>query len=238
MQRPWVSTLNHKLATISTGQQIAIAGQTYSTGTTTTNTAGIYSTTQYIPVELRLDVIPHIYANNEIKLEFNQTNNDVSGFTTISGNQVPNLSTQSLKNTIIIPDGDTILLGGLITQRDTDNKTGLPFLSRIPLLGSLFSNTTKNRERDELLIFVQPHIVNNGGDYIQDQAQLEKLVRSDPTVKTFINTGEAPPDKKRAKEAKGHPIPEGSVNTNIPAVNSDIPSALPVDQSLDSRFGK
>jgi type II secretory pathway component GspD/PulD (secretin) len=189
LQRPSISILNHKKGVISTGQQIAIPGQTYTTGTAGTTTAGIYSTTTYVPVELRLEVIPHIYANNEVKLEFSQSNSDVSGFTTISGNQVPNLTHQSLENTIIVPNESTIMLGGLITERDTKNTTGLPFLIHIPLIKYLFGNVTKNKERDELLIFLRPRIVSTGSELVEEQTTLE---RNDLTYKrdrAFLDEG-------------------------------------------------
>lgn len=225
LQRPCVATVNHKLANISTGQQIAIPGQTYSTGTTTTNTAGIYSTTTYIPVTLSVDIIPHIYANNEVKLEFNQTNNDVSGFTTISGNQVPNLSTQSLKNTVIVPNGGTVLLGGLITERDTKNQSGLPFLVRIPLLKYLFGNTTKNKERDELLIFVQPKIITDGADYVQEQAQIGKSVNNYINIKSFGKSEDVPP--------AGTEIPKAQPVQEAPSTSGKKSKGV----NLDSRFG-
>ena len=191
LQRPFASTLNHKLATISTGQQLAIPGQTLSTGSTTVNSASVVSTTQYIPVELKLDIIPHIYANDEVKLEFNQMNYDVASFTTISGNQVPNLSTQSLKNTIIVPNGSTVLLGGLITERDNKTKNGLPFLVRIPVIKYLFGSSTKTKERRELLIFVQPRILASGEDHVESQLDIVKQTESYPKTRTFADPGDA-----------------------------------------------
>ena len=192
LQRPNVSTLNHKLATISTGQQLAIPGQSLTTannggGIIGNNGASVVSTTQYIPVELRLDIIPHIYANDEVRLEFSQQNYDVAGFTIISGNRVPNISTQSLKNNIIVPSGTAVLLGGLITERDTNNKNGLPLLSRIPVVKHLFTSTTKNKERRELLIFVKPEVLPGGEDLVQSQNDILKQTQSYPATRQFTD---------------------------------------------------
>lgn len=171
LQKPTITTLNHQLASIYIGQQIAIAGQTYTNGAAGNNGLGFTSTTQYIPVRLQLDITPHIYNDREVMLEFKQQNNDVSGFTTISGNRVPNISEQGMANNLIVADRATAMLGGLITERDTNNKAGLPFLVRIPIIKHLFGSTTTSKERRELMIFVQPRIMPDEIAHMLEQAK-------------------------------------------------------------------
>jgi general secretion pathway protein D len=187
MQKPTVTTLNHQPASIYIGQQVAIPGQTFTTGDNAVNSAGIYSTTQYIPVRLQLDIVPHIFNDKEIMLEFKQTNNDISGFTTISGNQVPNISEQGMMNTLIVPDRTTVMLGGLITERDNNDKKGLPFLIRVPVLKHLFGNTSKSKDRRELMIFVQPRIMSDGASHIQAQSEWNKSNESYDRNKRFAD---------------------------------------------------
>lgn len=172
LQKPTITALNHQAASIYIGQQIAIAGQTYTNGAVVGGGLGFTSTTQYIPVRLQLDITPHIYNDQEIMLEFKQQNNDVSGFTTISGNRVPNISEQGMVNSLIVPDRATAMLGGLITERDTNNKSGLPLLVRIPIIKHLFGSTTSNKERRELIIFVQPRILDDSTSHMLEQARL------------------------------------------------------------------
>ena len=169
LQQPTITALNHQSASIYIGQQIAIAGQSYTSGVAG---GGFTSTTQYIPVRLQLDITAHIFNDNEIMLEFKQQNNDVSGYTTISGNQVPNISEQGMHNSLIVPDQATAMLGGLITERDTNNKGGLPFLVRIPVLKHLFGNTNLKKERREMMIFVQPRILSDSADHMLEQAKI------------------------------------------------------------------
>jgi len=176
LQKPTITTLNHQSATIYIGQQIAIAGQTFTNGAGGGGGGlGFTSTTQYIPVRLQLDITPHIFNDSEIMLEFRQQNNDISGFNTIGGNRVPNISEQGMSNSLIIPDRATAMLGGLITERDTDNKAGLPFLVRIPIIKHLFGSTTKSKERRELMIFVQPRIMPDGTSHMLEQAKMGDL---------------------------------------------------------------
>jgi general secretion pathway protein D len=172
LQKPTVTTLNHQPATIYIGQQIAIAGQTFTNGAAGNNGLGFTSTTQYIPVRLQLDITPHIYNDNEVMLEFKQQNNDISGFNTIGGNRVPNISEQGMQNSLIVPDRATAMLGGLITERDTKNNNGLPFLVRIPVIKHLFGSTNNTKERRELMIFVQPRIMPDEASQMLDQAKM------------------------------------------------------------------
>ncbi len=172
LQKPTITALNHQSASIYIGQQIAIAGQTYTNGAGGLGGLGFTSTTQYIPVRLQLDITPHIYNDNEVMLEFKQQNNDVSGFTTISGNRVPNISEQGMQNSLIVPDRATAMLGGLITERDTKNKSGLPFLVRIPIIKHLFGSTNTSKERREMMIFVQPRILPDETSHMLEQARI------------------------------------------------------------------
>lgn len=224
MQKPTVTTLNHKPAKIYIGQQVAIPGQTYATGDNTADNVGIYSTTQYIPVRLELDIVPHIFNDKEIMLEFKQTNNDISGFTTISGNQVPNISEQGMMNTLIVPDRTTVMLGGLITERDRNDKKGLPFLIKVPVLKHLFGNTSKTKDRRELMIFVQPRIMADGQSHIQEQADWNKNNESWDRNKRFADPQDDTPLNA---------IPLRDADPNSPLLpmpewkNNDVPPAEP-----------
>ncbi|HSI62511.1 MAG TPA: secretin N-terminal domain-containing protein [Candidatus Saccharimonadia bacterium] len=223
MQKPTVTTLNHQPASIYIGQQIAIPGQSYTTGANAGSDVGIYSTTQYIPVRLQLDIVPHIFNDKEIMLEFKQTNNDISGFTTISGNRVPNISEQGMMNTLIVPDRTTIMLGGLITERDRNDKKGLPFLVRVPVLKHLFGNTSKTKDRRELMIFVQPRIMEDGATHVQEQADWSKKNLSyeadkrfaDPQDDTPLNA--LPPSDGRTNGTPLLPLPGWRSNDVAPS---------------------
>ena len=171
LQKPTVTALNHHSASIYIGQQIAIAGQTFASGATGVGGLGFTSTTQYIPVRLQLDITPHIFNDTEVMLEFKQQNNDVSGFSTISGNKVPNITEQGMQNSLIVSDRATAMLGGLITERDANNKSGLPFLVRIPIIKHLFGSTTSSKERREMMIFVQPRILPDATSHMLEQAK-------------------------------------------------------------------
>jgi hypothetical protein len=99
------------------------------------------------------------------------------------------------------------MLGGLITERDSNDKTGLPFLVRIPILKHLFGSTTKNKSRKELMIFVQPHIMADGATHVQEQAEWGKQnIGFDSTLR-FAEPPDEPPLAAQEK-SNGRSQPE------------------------------
>ncbi len=224
LQKPTVTTLNHQSASIYIGQQIAIAGQTYTNGAVAGSSLGFTSTTQYIPVRLQLDITPHIYNDREVMLEFKQQNNDVSGFTTISGNKVPNISEQGMANSLIVPDRATAMLGGLITERDSKNKSGLPLLVRIPVIKHLFGSTTNSKERREMMIFVQPHILPDETSHLLEQARIGSGSENFDEAVQFAGMPET---------IAPHTTPVGADKPN-----ELLPPPTPASESKESFFGR
>jgi type II secretion system protein D len=181
LARPAIYTANNKRAVISNGQQVPIPGTSLSnvpttgvTGTTTGSVASVESTVQYENVELRLEVIPLINSNNEVTLKIAQINDTLGSNVNISGNLVPIINSQRLTTTVTIPSGATVVLGGLI--QDTIHKTdnGIPYVDNIPYLGRLFKYTTNIKDRTELLIFIQPTIVDNNVEAYRASLKEEK----------------------------------------------------------------
>jgi type II secretion system protein D len=169
LARPAVYTANNKRAVISSGQRVPVPQSTLSnltTGTTggvinNSSSTAVAATVGYEDVELRLEVIPLINSNNEVTLKIAQINDTLGNDVNISGNQVPIVNSQRLTTTVTIPSGATVVLGGLIQDKVTKDNNGIPYLMDIPYLGNAFKYTTNNKERDELLVFIQPTVVND-----------------------------------------------------------------------------
>jgi type II secretory pathway component GspD/PulD (secretin) len=165
--RPAVFTANNKKATIYNGQKIAIPTSTVTTlgggGSATATSGSQQSNIQYQDVVLKIEVVPLINSAKEISLQIVQTNDTLSQNSQAVGGgvSVPDINTQELNTTVIVPDRATILLGGLVTQTDTKNVAGVPFLSTIPLMGNLFKSTSDITNRQELVVMIQPTIVAN-----------------------------------------------------------------------------
>jgi type II secretory pathway component GspD/PulD (secretin) len=166
--RPSVFTANNKKATIFQGQKIAVPTSTVTTlgggGGATTTSGSQQSNIQYQDVVLKIEVVPLINSAREISLQIVETNDTlakgINSETQIGGGvSVPKIDTQKLTTTIIVPDGATILMGGLISQTDSKTSSGIPFISTVPLIGNLFKSTTDDTERRELVVMIQPSVV-------------------------------------------------------------------------------
>ena len=168
--RPSVFTANNKKATIFNGKKIAVPTSTVTTlgagGSANTTSGSQQSNIQYQDVVLKIEVVPLINSAREISLQIVQTNDTLSqNSTNIGGGvSVPEINTQELNTTVIVPDRSTILLGGLVTQQDTKNVAGVPFVSTIPMLGNLFKSTSDTTQRQELVVMIQPSVVIDGAE--------------------------------------------------------------------------
>jgi type IV pilus assembly protein PilQ len=84
--------------------------------------------------------------------------NDIANFDK-QVNNIPTIVTETAKTTVMVNDGGTIVIGGLYKITSSSNNVGVPFLSKIPILGSLFHNSRKSRDQRELMIFITPRII-------------------------------------------------------------------------------
>ena len=172
LSRPTISTANNRKAVISSGKRIAVPTNTFTSGATTG--ASQSTNIEYRDVLLRFEVVPLINSEHEVTLRISLLNEDTQGNQTIDENEIPTIVTESITTTITVPNNSTVVLGGLVTEKYTDDKTGVPILSRIPALGRLFRSTKKQVERSELLIFIQPKITTTDEDQYTAQSDMER----------------------------------------------------------------
>jgi len=150
---PRVITANQKEATIEQGIEIPYQ-QSASSGATTI---------QFKKAVLSLKVTPQITPDNRIILDLDVRDDSVGTIVVASGGvNVPSINTREISTQVLVNDGQTVVLGGILqtTQREDDTK--VPFLGDIPILGHLFKNTDHTDDKDELMIFITPKIVREG----------------------------------------------------------------------------
>jgi len=150
LSRPRIVTQNNIKAVIKQGQKIPIitAGQ-----------LGGPATTSYLDVVLRLTVTPQITAENTIFLDIDVENTSVVG--QIQANVNPTLSTAQTTTQVLVSDGGTVVIGGVIATQSNLNVAQVPLLGSIPLLGNIFRHVTVNTQTAELIFFITPKIVQS-----------------------------------------------------------------------------
>jgi general secretion pathway protein D len=170
LSRPTIYTVNNRQAVIDSGQRVAVPRSTLSSFdagggiNNNNNNQVVTANIDYENVVLRIAVVPLINADGEITLQIQQQNDSIIGNRIISGQAVPTIGTQSLGTTVMVDDGGTVLLGGLISEGDTKDESGIPLFANIPLLGRVFGSTKDNVNRQELLIFIQPKVIRQSSD--------------------------------------------------------------------------
>ena len=168
---PQLLVVNNKAASIQVGDQVPIA--TASAISTQSSGAPIVNTIQMLDTGIILHVTPRVNSNGQVLMELNQ---EVSATVpTVSSNiDSPTIQQRRLTTTVQIDDGQTIIIGGLISDTRGRNRTGVPILKDVPVLGNLFGTTSDTTKRTELMVLLTPRVVRNGAEADQASAELEK----------------------------------------------------------------
>ncbi len=152
---PRLITSNQKEATIEQGVEIPYQESSGSGATTT----------QFKKAVLSLKVKPQITPDNRVILDLAVSDDSVGQVVqSATGGQVPSIDTRAITTQVLVNDGQTVVLGGIMETTRSTSENKVPFLGDIPLLGYLFKNTTKTNNKDELLIFVTPKILREGSN--------------------------------------------------------------------------
>ena len=150
---PRIITANQKEATIEQGTEIPYQ-QSASSGATTIS---------FKKAVLSLKVTPLITPDNRIILDLEVKKDSVGQVIVASGGaNVPSIDTRTLTTRVMVGDGETVVLGGILETTRRDTQTKVPYLGDIPVLGHLFKTTAKTNNKNELLIFVTPKILREG----------------------------------------------------------------------------
>ena len=164
LSAPQVLATSDQEAVINVGNKVPIiTGDYTNTASTTTTTGSAYRSIQYQDTGIILTVTPHITAGNEIKIEAKQEVSDAIR-TRSSDIDSPTIQSRTLQTTLVLPDGGTAILGGLIRTRSDKGRTGVPLLMDLPGIGFLFRTNAITSDRTELLILISANIVDNETD--------------------------------------------------------------------------
>ena len=142
---PRILTLDNKTARIKQGLEYAYLERDDSGG----------SSVQFKNIDLLLEVTPHVTPDARIAMSVHITKNDIDSVT----DGVPSLSTNEAETELLVTDGNTIVIGGIVKTSSTKSKIGFPGLVNVPVLGKLFGSDVKKEKKNELLIFITPTIV-------------------------------------------------------------------------------
>jgi general secretion pathway protein D len=198
LSSPELLVLDGQAASLQVGDLVPYLSQT-STSTTTAG-APVINSIDYRETGVILQVTPHVGANGLVTMDVAQEVSGVAPGTTTSGINSPTFTERAVTSRVAIQDGQTIGLAGLISDSDSHENAGIPFLKNIPVLGALVSTQTNQRTRTELLVLITPHVIRSQNDADALTADLrEELPHASavPAALTFAPLpGSADPDAK------------------------------------------
>ena len=160
LSTPSILTLDNQEAKILVGREVPF--RTGSFSTTGDGTSNPFTTVNRQDVGIELVVTPHVFENNDVRMEILQKITNVIN-TPVGGTAFADVVTskRTIETTVLAADGQTIVLGGLIQDDINNTNVRVPVLGKIPLLGALFRSTTKDRTKTNLLVFLRPTILQS-----------------------------------------------------------------------------
>lgn len=153
---PSLMVLNHQEASIQVGDQVPITTQQQQATATDSN---IINNIEFRDTGILLNVRPRVNANGLVVMEIEQ---EVSDVAPNSGNSLtPTIQQRKINSTVAVQSGETVVLGGLIRENKSESESGVPGLSKVPVLGFLFGATNDTRRRTELVVLITPRAVRD-----------------------------------------------------------------------------
>ena len=158
LANPKIRVKNHEKAKVQVGEKVPVF-------TTTTNFNGstsVAASVSYLDVGLKLEVEPSVQLDNDVTIKLSlEVSSLLNQLTGPGGTTAYDIGTRQATTTLRLADGETQVLAGLINDEDRRSMTGIPGLSRMPVLGRLFGTQTDTRNKSEVVLLITPHVVRN-----------------------------------------------------------------------------
>ncbi len=232
LSTPNLVTLDNEEAKIVVGQNVPfITGQFTNTGTATTSP---FQTIERKDVGTTLRIKPQIGENGTVRMTIFQESSSVATTTAVgTDNAGPTTNKRSIESTIVVDDGQIIVLGGLIEDTYNTTRSKVPLLGDIPFIGALFRSESRERKKTNLMVFLRPVV-------LRDQASSNKLsldrydyirgeqLNAQPPRSEILRINDAPllpPIVPGATGPTGVPRPLGDTPPPSPALVPSVPAA-------------
>lgn len=219
LANPRLRVKNREKAKFNVGQRVPIT-----TTSTSGSTIGYSVNVQYVDVGVKLNAEPTVQLNNEVMMKLSLEVSSILSRETVGGDQattVVTIGTRNLDTVLTLKDGETSIIGGLIRDDKTDSKQKVYLLGDIPVLGTLFSGNTTNRDKSELVLAITPHIVRGLVVPESDVAAFWSGKEDEPSVAKMYSSFE---DADLAVPASAQP--ESNALQSVPAAVPSMPSVV------------
>ncbi len=214
---PRVTALNNRPAQIESGSQIPVQTTQAASGTAVV-------TTTFVSVPLRLSITPQITDAGTVVLRVTIENNTINTGIAVGG--VPGIDTQRMQSEVLVPDGGTTVMGGVLADTEGEAQQRTPGLASIPILGNLFKRKLTTRQNSEILFFITPHIYRpdyNGRPMSGTVGNGQRTV----TIPQPVPLGNPPSNTPTPTQLQQQPQPQTTPTTQpqlMPAPTANSPA--------------
>jgi general secretion pathway protein D len=216
IQDPRIRILDGQPAKLRIGDRVPVATGSFSAGAAGSSINPLVNTQfQYIDVGVIVDVTPRIHPSGEVSIKVAVEVSSVTGHVTIGSIDQPVISQRKIEHDVRLKEGEVNILGGLFDHTETNSVNGWPGLAKLPLLRHLFSSEKAERQEDEILILLTPHIVR-APEISENQLRgMYSGTESNVQVRSVEKVG--PPERAEATERVRAGAPEAP---SAPAQNT------------------
>jgi len=186
LAQPQLRITEREKASLVIGDQVPIPVTTFNSSQTVGSNVVPITAFQYKDVGIKIDIEPKVHHNNEVTLKLRVELSEQTGEVTVNGQTQPKFGTRTIDSTIRLKNGETSLLAGLFKYNRRDSSSGIPFLSDLPVIGTLFSAKNRDFRKTDLVLTLTPHIVRNPDITEEDLAPL--WVGTESRVTIFGNS--------------------------------------------------
>ena len=181
LSNPSLVVVNNQVATLTVGNQIPVeTGTANVLSATTAASSTVFNSVSYQNTGIILRIQPRINANGSVSLDIEQEISECANCSTTTPNLTPTINERRVKSSILVANGQTVLLAGLISETQNGERAGVPLLDQIPIIGEAFTPTnTRNLMRTELIIFIRPQVIRDGVDASVVAEELRSKLRGD-----------------------------------------------------------
>jgi general secretion pathway protein D len=221
LQNPEIRVLDQQKATLKIGDRVPIATGSFSSGGGVSGggiSPLVNTQFQYLDVGVNIDITPQIHSNREVTLKLVLEVSSVTGEVNIGGITQPQIGQRRIELEMRLEDGEINLVGGILTDSETQSISGYPWLAKIPLLKYLFGQENKDRRQTEVVFAIRPHIVR--AEEITD----ENLRLIDIGTGTSVGLRRREP-KKKAGSSSSQPSKPAARGTTRPLSPTAVPAA-------------
>ena len=249
LANPKIRVANNKKAKIHIGDRIPIVTVTTNNGVTSDNV-------QYVDVGVKLNVEPVVHLDNEVSMKIGLEISSLgTPTTTAQGSVVYQIGTRNAETDLRLHDGETQVIGGLISETERESRVKIPLLGDIPVLGRVFSSVGSTTDKTDIVLSITPHIIRSkerpepedstvwsGREQeFSDRSPFESFEEQDPAVdlpepvtQIFGGSGRAvaaEAEEEQAKEEQAEEIPAASGDSAVISING--PASVATGDELD-----